>query len=145
MALTYLDLSTNRLADFPQPVLSIYKLRTLLLSYNKITSIESALSEKVLPLLEILDVSNNQISDISDSIFHKQSLSYLNIENNNISKLPTVIGFMKLLGLKVDGNPLKLIKRAVIEKGTVSLMDFLRTKHSGDPPTRFVENHIQAN
>jgi hypothetical protein len=29
---------------------------------------------------------------------------------------------MKLMGLKVDGNPLKLIKRQVIEKGTVVLM-----------------------
>jgi Leucine-rich repeat (LRR) protein len=125
--------------------LSIPKLRTLLLSFNKIISIEIALSEKVLPYLEIFDVSNNQISNISDSIFHKQSLNYLNVENNNISKLPTVIGFMKLLGLKVDGNPLKLIKRAVIEKGTVALMDFLRTKHSGDPPIKFIENQINTN
>lgn len=53
-----------------------------------------------------------------------------------MSKLPTVLGFMKLLSLKVDGNPLKLIKRSVIDKGTVSLLDFLRTKHAGDPPTK---------
>ena len=43
---------------------------------------------------------------------------------------------MKLMGLKVDGNPLKLIKRQVIEKGTVVLMEFLRTKHQGDPPVK---------
>jgi hypothetical protein len=29
---------------------------------------------------------------------------------------------MKLMGLKVDGNPLKQIKRQIIEKGTVVLM-----------------------
>lgn len=86
--------------------------------------------------MEIFDVSNNQLQDISDAVFLKQSLNYLNLENNNLTKLPTVLGFMKLLGLKVDGNPLKLIKRAVIEKGTVALMDFLRTKHVGDPPIR---------
>lgn len=59
--------------------------------------------------------------------------------------MPTVLGFMKLLGLKVDGNPLKLIKRTVIEKGTVALMEFLRTKHSGDPPTRTLQPQINMN
>lgn len=42
---------------------------------------------------------------------------------------------MKLKSLKVEGNPLKLIKRSVIEKGTVSVLEFLRTKHVGNPPT----------
>jgi len=81
-------------------------------------------------------VSNNQLTDISDNVFMKYSLNYLNLENNSLTKIPTVLGFMKLLGLKVDGNPLKLIKRQVIEKGTVALMDFLRTKHVGDPPIK---------
>lgn len=40
------------------------------------------------------------------------------------------------MGLKVDGNPLKQIKRQIIEKGTVVLMEFLRNKHVGDPPNR---------
>lgn len=90
----------------------------------------------MLPFLEILDVSNNQLSHLTDDVWNKQSLNYLNIENNNLSKLPTVLGFMQLSGLKVDGNPLKLIKRQIIEKGTVALLDFLRTKHPGDPPFR---------
>jgi Leucine-rich repeat (LRR) protein len=59
-------------------------------------------------------VSNNAIDEISDSIYNKVSLNYLTLENNNLTKLPTVIGFMRLSGLKVDGNPLKLIKRTVI-------------------------------
>jgi Leucine-rich repeat (LRR) protein len=75
-----------------------------------------------LPKLEVLDVSNNAINDISDSIYNKLSLNYLTLENNNLTKLPTVMGFMRLSGLKVDGNPLKLIKRAVIERGTVALL-----------------------
>jgi Leucine-rich repeat (LRR) protein len=83
-----------------------------------------------------LDVSNNIIDDVSDLIFVKNSLNYLNLENNNLSRLPTVLGFMKLMGLKVDGNPLKQIKRPIIEKGTVVLMDFLRNKHVGDPPIK---------
>ena len=41
---------------------------------------------------------------------------------------------MKLTALKVDGNPLKLIKRTVIDKGTVALMEDLRTRHQGPQP-----------
>lgn len=79
-------------------------------------------------------MSNNQLSDISDAIFNRVSLNYLNVENNNLSRIPTVLGFMKLSGLKIDGNPLKLIKRAVIDKGTVAILEYLRTKHSGEIP-----------
>jgi len=69
-----------------------------------------------------LDVSNNCLADISDQVYYKPALNFLNIENNSLTKLPTLLGFMRLSSLKVDGNPLKLIKRAVIEKGTVVLL-----------------------
>jgi Leucine-rich repeat (LRR) protein len=77
---------------------------------------------------------------MSDDVFNKSSLTFLNIANNNLTKIPTVLGFMKLLGLQIDGNPLKLIKRQVIDKGTVAIMDYLRTKHAGDPPVRSGKN-----
>ena len=83
----------------------------------------------------MIDVSNNQISDISDNVANRYfTLNFLNLENNSLIKLPTVLGFMKLTGLKVEGNPLKLIKRPVIAKGTVALLEDLRNKHVGDPP-----------
>lgn len=74
------------------------------------------------------------MTDLSDDVYYKLTLNFLNIENNSLTKLPTVLGFMKLSSLKVDGNPLKLIKRTVIDKGTIALLDFLRTKHVGDIP-----------
>lgn len=39
-----------------------------------------------------------------------------------MSSLPTILGFMKLKGLQIDGNPLKLIKRTIIEKGKYSFI-----------------------
>lgn len=87
-----------------------------------------------MPFLEVLDVSNNALNDLSDDVYYKPTLNFLNIENNSLTKLPTLLGFMKLSSLKVDGNPLKLIKRTVIDKGTIALLDFLRTKHVGDIP-----------
>ena len=70
----------------------------------------------------MLDASNNALTDLSDEVYYKPGLNFLNIENNSLTKLPTLLGFMRLSSLKVDGNPLKLIKRAVIDKGTIALM-----------------------
>jgi hypothetical protein len=72
--------------------------------------------------------------ELSDDVYYKAGLNFLNVENNSLTKIPTLLGFMKLSSLKVDGNPLKLIKRAVIDKGTVALLEFLRTKHVGNIP-----------
>lgn len=72
--------------------------------------------------------------ELSDDVYYKPRLNFLNVENNSLTKIPTLLGFMKLSALKVDGNPLKLIKRTVIEKGTIALMEFLRTKHVGNVP-----------
>ena len=62
----------------------------------------------------MIDVSNNKIVDMSDNVYNRVGLNYLNIENNNMTRISTLLGFMRLSGLKIDGNPLKLIKRAVI-------------------------------
>lgn len=81
-------------------------------------------------------MSNNQIAEVPDTVKNRWStLNFLNLENNSLLKLPTVLGFMKLTALKVEGNPLKFIKRPVIMKGTVSLLEDLRNKHVGEAPT----------
>jgi Leucine-rich repeat (LRR) protein len=65
--------------------------------------------------------------------YNLAELTHLNIENNNIGVLPTVMGFhQKLRVLQVDGNPLKTIRRTIIEKGTQELMAYLRNKHTSD-------------
>ncbi len=133
-ALKHLDLSGNKFIEIPKTILFLNNLRTLYISYNQIRSIDDVWAKGNLPRLEVLDASNNALTDLSDEVYFKAGLNFLNIENNSLTKLPTVLGFMKLSALKVDGNPLKLIKRSVIDKGTVALMEFLRTKHMGDIP-----------
>ncbi len=130
----HLDLSGNKFFEIPKTILFLNNLRTLYISYNQIRSIDDVWAKGNLPRLEVLDASNNALTDLSDEVYFKAGLNFLNIENNSLTKLPTVLGFMRLSALKVDGNPLKLIKRAVIDKGTVALMEFLRTKHMGEIP-----------
>lgn len=113
----------------------IPNLRVLNLAYNSISDVTPLYSAN-LDLLEVLDLSNNAISNLTSEIAYTMpSLSSLNLENNGIQKLPTELGFMKLKAIKIDGNPLKLINRAIIDKGTVTIMDFLRNRHVGNPPT----------
>jgi Leucine-rich repeat (LRR) protein len=52
------------------------------------------------------------------------------LTNNNISKLPPLLGFVKeLKQLKVEGNPIKTIKRSLIQTGDSNLMQWLRDKY----------------
>lgn len=82
--------------------------------------------------MSVLDASNNIIDSLSEKIaYFSPILSHINLENNSLNNLPTVIGFMNLSNIKIDGNPFKTIKRAIIDKGTVSILDFLRNRHIG--------------
>ncbi len=121
-ALQYLDLSGNRFNEIPKTILLIKSLRTLYISYNQVRTLDEVWRKEHLPFLEILDASNNALTDLSDDVYYKGGLNFLNVENNSLTKLPTLLGFMKLSSLKVDGNPLKLIKRAVIDKGPIALL-----------------------
>ncbi|EWS71822.1 hypothetical protein TTHERM_000716187 (macronuclear) [Tetrahymena thermophila SB210] len=136
--LQHLDLSINKLKSISGLIISFMpSLRVLNLAYNQISDLSPLFSTSAkLNKLEVIDVSNNSLQELSEQIAYTlPMLQNLNLENNNLQKIPTELGFMKLKTLKIDGNPLKLIKRAVIEKGTVSILDYLRTRHVGNPPT----------
>ena len=129
-----LDLSVNKFSVLPKCILAMNGLKVLNMAYNSITNIDFLFNGD-LKSLEVLDFSNNKIENISDEIFRlRDKLGFLNLEYNNLSKFPTVVGFMELKSLKLDGNPLKIIKRTIIEKGTVAILDFLRNRHVGEPP-----------
>lgn len=60
-------------------------------------------------------------------------LTSLNLMNNNIGKLPNNLGRHKnIKNLQVDGNPLKSIRRAVIDRGTAGLLQYLSDKYIED-------------
>lgn len=62
-------------------------------------------------------------------VHYLPSLGQLTLINNDLNKLPPLLGYHKKLNmLSVEGNPLKSIRRAVIEKGTVSVLQFLKDK-----------------
>jgi len=78
----------------------------------------------------VLDVGQNKLRVIPNALVHfLNNLHTLNISNNDIDRLPPLLGLHPVLqNISCDGNPLKQIRRAVIDKGPVALKAFLKDK-----------------
>jgi len=82
----------------------------------------------------VLDIGSNKVREIPIALVHfLPNLVQLTLVNNDIEKLPNLLGLhTNIKYLTVEGNPLKTIRRAVIEKGTEAILAYLKDK--------FVEN-----
>ena len=129
-----LDLARNLLTKIPLVVTNLTALRTLNLAYNQIMDFRPLCCQS-LAGINVLDLSNNKITEIPETLWvFMRGLTHLNLENNDIAKIQSEIGFMKLQSLKIEGNPIKLMRRGVLEKGTVEILGYLRSRHEGKPP-----------
>ena len=70
--------------------------------------------------MEVLDIGNNKIREIPVAIpFYLANLNMLAMVNNDVTAMPPWIGFHKRLStLQIEGNPLKQIRRQIVDKGT---------------------------
>jgi len=132
-SLEMVDLSNNRLTQIPSVLKHLKKLSTLILAYNQIESIEK-LCRKEFEGLYVIDLSNNKIEVIPNAFgVHLKNLQNLNLLNNDIAKLPHNIGLLtQLKTIQIDGNPFKNIRRAIINKGSVTILNYLRQMYSPD-------------
>jgi len=86
--LVKLDLSSNELETLPLSFIKCQHLTDLILSYNKFSQIPQCLIDG-LRSLKTLDLSNNQLLDISIKPLCVQQLIILNISNNSkLNSLP---------------------------------------------------------
>jgi len=124
--LTYLSLNGNTLTKIPEVLKYLPKLQQLHLHMNKVTDVRE-LCRSSFSKLEVLDLGNNKIREIPIALVHYLSqLNLLNLVNNDLDKIPHLLGLHKVLKtLQIDGNPLKTIRRAVIERGTEGILKYL--------------------
>ncbi|KAF2111825.1 hypothetical protein BDV96DRAFT_465338, partial [Lophiotrema nucula] len=150
--LTLLDLSKNNITRPLTEPLSLPKLRELRLSGNKIQCLDDLMSYLSAPSLQHLDVSNNRISGplptlravfpdlfllmasdntISDiSADALDGLKIVNLSNNEIPRLDPRIGLLQgtLTAFDVEGNTFRVPNHAVLQKGTETVLNWLRDK-----------------
>ena len=80
--------------------------------------------------IDVLDLGSNKIVHMPIAFVHFLcQLTQLTVSNNDMGQLPHLLGLHKnLRNLSVDGNPLKSIRRAIIDKGTDAILKYLKDK-----------------
>ena len=78
--------------------------------------------------MQVLDLSNNQLSTLPDSICKLSALIELNISSNDLEELPREIGQLsKLKRVDASSNRLKLFPSALLD---CTHMEVLNLKHN---------------
>jgi Leucine-rich repeat (LRR) protein len=97
---------------------------------NKVTSV-NVLCRSAFSGLELLDLGGNKVVELPIALIHfLKGLCQLTLTNNDINRLPHLIGFHKnIRNIQVDGNPLKSIRRAIIDKGSQGIVQYLMDKY----------------
>lgn len=63
-------------------------------------------------------------------VHYCKGICQLTLTNNELQKLPNLIGLHKnIKNIQVDGNPLKSIRRTIIEKGSSGILRYLMDRY----------------
>ena len=102
-------------------------IKQLFLGYNRIKDIDDDVFDK-LPYLVSLDLRDNSLSSLPESLLKLQLLERLDLTNNSLSGLPYIIGNMQLKSISLDGNPIRGIRRDILARGTQAILAYLKTR-----------------
>lgn len=124
--LTFLDLRNNMLSNLPEELSNLQSLRELTLSANRFRDIPQVVYS--LRRLEVLLFTDNQIQNINiDGVKGLTQLATLDIQNNDIMQVPPELGnCTQLRSLKLEGNPFRQPRPAILAKGTNTILEYLR-------------------
>ncbi|XP_024960075.1 plant intracellular Ras-group-related LRR protein 6 isoform X2 [Cynara cardunculus var. scolymus] len=127
--LQVLDLSGNAGCLPEYPAFSfLLQVQELYLRRMQISEIRGDILS--LPKLRVLDMSQNSLQLIPEGFKDATSLQELRLSDNNISALPPELGLLEptLNVLQLDGNPLRSIRRPILDCGTKAILKYLRDK-----------------
>ncbi|XP_077981169.1 leucine-rich repeat-containing protein 40-like [Glandiceps talaboti] len=126
--LTSLDLRNNMIGSLPPDLCTLVQLREIILSCNQFKELPSVLYS--LNKLENILASDNQIKFIDvPGLLRLPALSTLDLQNNDIAQVPPELGNITCLrSLQLSGNAFRNPRPAVLAKGTLPLLAYLRDK-----------------
>ncbi|NWI04360.1 LRC40 protein, partial [Tichodroma muraria] len=165
-SLRQLDCTKNYLHTVPPKLATMASLEQLYLRKNKLRSLPELPSCKLLKELHagenqiemlnaedlkqlsslcVLELRDNKIKAVPEEITVLQRLERLDLANNDISRLPYTLGNLpQLKFLALEGNPLRTIRRDLLQKGTQELLKYLRSKIQDDGPGPSEEPPVTA-
>ena len=130
-----LDLSLNQISQVPialkfkLPTSTYPKLKTLNLNNNRLKS--SFPPYRIFKeSLTQLYVSGNAIEDINvDALKGIEGLETLDLRNNSINNIPNELGLLgKLKCLSLTGNLFRVPRRAILDRDTAFVLEYLRNR-----------------
>ncbi|KAI3462277.1 hypothetical protein Pfo_018940 [Paulownia fortunei] len=125
-SLEILTVRYNNIKQLPTTMASLSSLRQLDVSFNELESIPESLCFAT--TLVKMDVSNNfaDLQSLPRSIGNLEMLEELMSNNNQIRVLPDSFGMLtRLRVLNVEGNPLVVPPRDIVEKGAQAVVRYM--------------------
>ncbi|XP_021915827.1 leucine-rich repeat-containing protein 40-like isoform X4 [Zootermopsis nevadensis] len=141
--LTCLNLSHNKLRTLPPAFFKLCELRSLQLAHNQLEDVTDDVGDFImlenleidvevfegLSRLRVLNLRDNTLTSLPEEISAFQLLARLDLTNNHLTMLPDSLGFLPhLQSVQLEGNPLRSVRRDIIQCGTTRLLRFLRER-----------------
>uniref|UniRef100_A0A6I8QN14 Leucine-rich repeat-containing protein 40 n=2 Tax=Xenopus tropicalis TaxID=8364 RepID=A0A6I8QN14_XENTR len=128
LKLTHIDMRNNVLTSLPSEMEAMTRLQSVILSFNRFKHFPDVLYR--IPTLETILISSNQIGSIDPTQLIKMTkLSTLDLQNNDLLQIPPALGNCESLrALHLEGNPFRNPRAAILAKGTVAVLEYLRSR-----------------
>lgn len=129
-SLNHLNVNGNQITKIPGICKHFPNLKQLMMHMNKVDDVKE-LCRSAYKGLETIDLGGNKVTEIPIAMLHfLKGLCQLTLMNNDIQKLPNLIGMHKTLkNIQVDGNPLKSIRRPIIARGSAGIIQYLGDRY----------------
>ncbi|KAM4593563.1 malignant fibrous histiocytoma-amplified sequence 1 isoform 3-T3 [Odontesthes bonariensis] len=127
--LTELNLSRNKIIEFPQEMHKMHKLETLYMNQNKIRLIPEGIFPHLIKL-KFLKLGTNRLAKLPSDISQCTSIHYLDLSKNCLQDIQPLAGLPKLKVLLVERNQLRELPSQLFQKDSCELTVF---KATGNP------------
>ncbi|KAI8366989.1 hypothetical protein EDC96DRAFT_553107 [Choanephora cucurbitarum] len=125
-----LKLNNNRIKTLEcSHHVSFPKLEELSLNHNALTTLSDDMAD-ALPSLRVFSASSNKLDNLTEKPFGPK-LEVIDLSNNDISALPSGLSTLSSLReLIVFGNRFRVPRPAIVDQGTGAVLEFLRRRHN---------------
>ena len=122
------DVASTGMVDLPTQIQGMTWLEELNLSSNQLSNLSPFVCE--LASVRVINISNNRLGSIPPEIAKMKDLRSLDVRGNNIRQLPLELGFCtELRELKIDQEMIVMPSKEVMGLDVQAIMMYLRRLH----------------